>query len=178
MKFWLNGHVSIVVKCCRSQFREIVKRKSAENYNGTPYVVTLLSCSLWILYGLLDPDDGLLIVTVNAAGVTMQALYLTLLFFYASKEKRVKDNMFWTIKISIFWRQFVMLVKCCFQLTYFGFVVLDVVCFGVIVALTLVVFDKGSRRTFTGVLCATFTTMMYVATLAALVGWSTLCSFW
>ncbi|XP_024979036.1 bidirectional sugar transporter SWEET16-like [Cynara cardunculus var. scolymus] len=126
-----------------SQFREIVKRKSAENYNGTPYIVTLLSCSLWILYGLLDPDDGLLIVTVNAAGVTMQALYLALLFFYSSKEKRV---------------------------TYFGFVVLDVVCFGVVVAFTLVAFEKGSQRTFTGVLCATFTTMMYAAPLAALVG--------
>ncbi|KAI3715553.1 hypothetical protein L6452_22539 [Arctium lappa] len=124
-----------------SQFREIVKRKSAENYNGTPYVATLLSCSLWILYGLLDPDDGLLIVTVNAAGVTMQGLYLALLFFYSSKEKRV---------------------------TYFGFVVLDVVCFGVVVAFTLVAFEEGSRRTFTGVLCATFTTMMYAAPLAAL----------
>ena len=66
-----------------------MKGKSAENYNGTPYVATLLSCSLWILYGLLDPDDGVLIVTVNAAGVSMQALYLIILFIYSSKEKRV-----------------------------------------------------------------------------------------
>nr|XP_043625414.1 bidirectional sugar transporter SWEET16-like [Erigeron canadensis] len=126
-----------------AQFRQIVKKKSAENYNGTPYVATLLSCSLWILYGLLDPDDGLLIVTVNAAGVTMQALYLIILFVYSSKEKRVK---------------------------YFGFVILDIVFFGMVVAFTLVAFKEGSRRTFTGALCATFTTMMYAAPLAALVG--------
>ncbi|CAH1426332.1 unnamed protein product [Lactuca virosa] len=124
-----------------SQFRDIVKRKCADNYNGTPYIATFLSCSLWILYGLLDPDEGLLIVTVNAAGVAMQSLYLILLFIYSSKEKRVK---------------------------YFGFVVLDVVCFGVVVAFTLVAFEGGSRRTFTGILCATFTTMMYAAPLAAL----------
>ncbi|XP_076894874.1 bidirectional sugar transporter SWEET16-like [Bidens hawaiensis] len=79
-----------------AQFRQIVKRKSAENYNGTPYVATLLSCSLWILYGLLDPDDGLLIFTTNAAGATMQALYLVVLFIYSTKEKRVTDIIcFW-----------------------------------------------------------------------------------
>ncbi|GJS98471.1 bidirectional sugar transporter SWEET16-like protein [Tanacetum coccineum] len=123
------------------QFRHIVKGKSAENYNGTPYVTTLLSCSLWILYGLLDPDDGVLIVTVNAAGVTMQALYLIIFFIYSSKEKRVK---------------------------YFGFVILDIVFLGMVLAFTLVAFEEGSRRTFTGILCATFTTMMYAAPLAAL----------
>ncbi|KAL4588395.1 hypothetical protein LXL04_001279 [Taraxacum kok-saghyz] len=124
-----------------SQFREIVKGKNADNYNGTPYIATFLSCSLWILYGVLDPDDGLLIVTVNSAGVGMQTLYLALLFIYSSPEKRVK---------------------------YFGFVVLDVVCFGLVVAFTLVAFHGESRRTFTGVICATFTTMMYAAPLAAL----------
>ncbi|XP_076915133.1 bidirectional sugar transporter SWEET16-like [Bidens hawaiensis] len=125
-----------------AQFRQIVKRKSAENYNGTPYVATLLSCSLWILYGLLDPDDGLLIFTTNAAGAAMQALYLVILFIYSTKEKRVQ---------------------------YFGFVILDIVFFGIVLAFTLVAFGESSRRTFTGVLCATFTTMMYVAPLAALV---------
>nr|GEV49810.1 bidirectional sugar transporter SWEET16-like [Tanacetum cinerariifolium] len=89
---------------------------------------------------LLDPDDGILIVTVNAADVTMQALYLIILFIYSSKEKRVK---------------------------YFGFVILDIVFLGMVLAFTLVAFKEGSRRTFTGVLCATFTTMMYVAPLAA-----------
>ncbi|KAK1414801.1 hypothetical protein QVD17_30560 [Tagetes erecta] len=124
-----------------AQFRQIVKKKSAENYNGTPYVATLLSCSLWILYGLLDPKDGLLIVTVNAAGATMQAVYLVLLLIYSSKEKRVQ---------------------------YFGFVILDIVFFGMVLAFTLVAFQEGSRRTFTGVLCATFTLMMYASPLATL----------
>lgn len=164
------------MKCCRPQFRHIVKEKSAENYNGTPYVATLLSCSMWVLYGLLDPDDGLLIVTVNAAGVTMQALYLVIFFIYSSKEKRVTE----IIALLPFYNQdfhysdlskavFDMMMLN-FQVKYFGFVILDIVFFGMIVAFTLVAFDEGSRRTFTGVLCATFTTMMYVAPLAALVG--------
>ncbi|GKA32657.1 bidirectional sugar transporter SWEET16-like protein [Tanacetum coccineum] len=54
------------------------------------------------------------------------------------------------------------------RVKYFGFVILDIVFLGMVLAFTLVAFKEGSRRTFTGVLCATFTTMMYVAPLAAL----------
>ncbi|KVI01705.1 SWEET sugar transporter [Cynara cardunculus var. scolymus] len=93
----------------------------------------LLSCCLWILYGLFDPDESLIIITVNAAGLTLQALYITLFLIYPSNEERVK---------------------------YFGFVILDVVFFGVVVAVTLVVFQEASRRTFMGVLCATLTVMI------------------
>ncbi|GJU07671.1 hypothetical protein Tco_1124101 [Tanacetum coccineum] len=55
------------------------------------------------------------------------------------------------------------------QVKYFGFVILDIVFLGMVLAFALVAFKEGSRCTFTGVLCATFTTMMYVAPLAALV---------
>lgn len=75
--------------CFRGTFKDIVKKKSSENYKGVPYVTTLLSTSLWILYGSLDPDDGVLIVTVNAVGVISQFAYLILFLFYASKERKV-----------------------------------------------------------------------------------------
>ncbi|KAL8540903.1 hypothetical protein ACS0TY_002233 [Phlomoides rotata] len=121
-------------------FKEIVKKKSSENYKGVPYVTTLLSTSLWILYGSLDPDDGVLIVTVNAVGVTSQLTYLILFLFYASKERKVK---------------------------YFGFILLDLVFLGMVVAITFAAFHGDSRRVFIGVLCATFTIAMYAAPLTA-----------
>ncbi|KAH6762518.1 hypothetical protein C2S52_019951 [Perilla frutescens var. hirtella] len=121
-------------------FRQIVKKKSSENYKGVPYVTTLVSTSLWTLYGALDPDDGILIVTVNAVGVASQAAYLFLFLFYASKERKVK---------------------------YLGFVVVDLVFVGIVIAITLGVFHGNSRRTFIGVLCAAFTIAMYAAPLSA-----------
>ncbi|KAL0375780.1 UNVERIFIED_CONTAM: Bidirectional sugar transporter SWEET16 [Sesamum calycinum] len=124
----------------RGTFREIVKKKSSENYKGVPYVTTLLSTSLWTFYGALDPDDGVLIVTVNAVGVVSQAAYLVLFLFYASKERKVK---------------------------YFGLVVLDLLFLGVVIATTLAAFHGSARRTFIGVLCATFTIAMYAAPLSA-----------
>lgn len=78
----------------RGTFREIVKKKSSENYKGVPYVTTLLSTSLWTFYGSLDPDDGMLIMTVNAVGVASQAAYLILFLFYASKERKVRRVTF------------------------------------------------------------------------------------
>ncbi|KAK3029995.1 hypothetical protein RJ639_038094, partial [Escallonia herrerae] len=120
-------------------FVAIVKRKSAENYSGSPYITSLLSCSLWTFYGLLDPDDGVLIVTVNGIGVALQIIYIILLLIYYPKEKKVK---------------------------YFGLVMLDVVFLGTVMAVTLVAFHEGSRRTFVGVLCATFTVLMYAAPLS------------
>ncbi|KAK2965877.1 hypothetical protein RJ640_024719, partial [Escallonia rubra] len=132
--------------CCRlhcwhhrGTFVAIVKRKSAENYSGSPYITSLLSCSLWTFYGLLDPDDGVLIVTVNSIGVALQIIYIILLLIYYPKEKKVK---------------------------YFGLVMLDVVFLGTVMAATLVAFHEGSRRTFVGVLCATFTVLMYASPLS------------
>lgn len=55
---------------------------------------------------------------------------------------------------------------------HFGFVVLDLLCIGIVIAVTLVAFHGSSRRTFIGVLCATFTIAMYAAPLSAVVSQS------
>lgn len=73
----------------RRTFRRVVKKKSTENYKGIPYITTLLSTSLWTFYGLLKPN-GLLIVTVNAAGAVLQLVYVTLFLIYAPKDIKVK----------------------------------------------------------------------------------------
>ncbi|KAK1388467.1 Bidirectional sugar transporter SWEET [Heracleum sosnowskyi] len=120
------------------QFTEIVKKKSAEHYDGSPYVTSLLSCCLWTFYGILDPDDGVLVVTVNAIGIFSQVIYLALLLLYYPKDNKVK---------------------------YTAFILIDILFFGVVIAVTMAAFHEESRRTFVGILCASFTIIMYASPL-------------
>ncbi|XP_074355867.1 bidirectional sugar transporter SWEET16-like [Apium graveolens] len=122
----------------RGQFTEIVKKKSAEHYDGSPYVTSLLSCCLWTFYGILDPDDGVLVVTVNAIGILSQVICLALLILYYPKDKKVK---------------------------YTGFILIDILFLGVVIAVTMAAFHEESRRTFVGILCASFSVIMYASPL-------------
>lgn len=58
------------------------------NYEGIPYVTTLLSTALWTYYGLLK-SGGLLIVTVNGTGSVMQATYVIFFLIFAPMKTRV-----------------------------------------------------------------------------------------
>lgn len=64
-------------------------KKSAQNYKGVPYIMTLVSTSMWTFYGILDPDDGVLVITVNVVGMALQVAYIILFLWYSSKEGRV-----------------------------------------------------------------------------------------
>ncbi|XP_028065293.1 bidirectional sugar transporter SWEET16-like [Camellia sinensis] len=72
-------------------FKGVVKKKSTENYNGLPYITTLLSTSLWTFYGILKPG-GLLILTVNGAGAVLQFIYVTLFLVYAPRDIKVNPK--------------------------------------------------------------------------------------
>lgn len=53
---------------------------------------------------------------------------------------------------------------------YVGFVILDIIFLGTVIVVTLIAFHgHTTRRTFVGVLCATFTTVMYAAPLSVVV---------
>ncbi|CAI0404967.1 unnamed protein product [Linum tenue] len=122
-------------------FARIVKMKSTEDYKGVPYIITLLSASLWTFYGLLKPD-GLLIVTVNSAGAIFQTIYVILFITYAPKQKKVQLA----------------------QLTTFTKFL------GGVVAITLLALHKNSHEkiTFVGTLCMALTIGMYAAPLSAM----------
>ncbi|XP_020086929.1 bidirectional sugar transporter SWEET16-like [Ananas comosus] len=122
-------------------FRRIVKKKSIENFKGLPYVITLLSTSLWTFYGLLKPG-GLLIVTVNGAGAALEAIYVTIFLIYAPNDMRMR------------------MVKLVGLLNV-GFL-------GVVVLVTLLALHGGVRIVVVGVLCAGLTIGMYAAPLAAM----------
>lgn len=80
--------LTVNMDCCSKTFAQVVKKKSTENYEGFPYITTLLSTSLWTFYGILKPG-GLLVMTVNGAGAALQLSYVILFLIYAPKDKKV-----------------------------------------------------------------------------------------
>ncbi|KAK6121143.1 hypothetical protein DH2020_045131 [Rehmannia glutinosa] len=122
-------------------FKQVVKKKSTENYKGLPYITTLLSTSLWTFYGLLKPG-GLLVVTVNGAGAALHVAYVILFLIYAPKSIKVK-----TMKLVA---------------------ALDVGFLGAVIIVTLLALKGGMRITLVGLLCAGLTIGMYAAPLSAM----------
>ena len=65
-----------------------MKNRSTEEFEPAPYVVTVLSSSLWVYYGLTKPGEYL-VATVNAVGVALEATYVLLFLVYAHPALRV-----------------------------------------------------------------------------------------
>ncbi|XP_059651038.1 bidirectional sugar transporter SWEET16-like [Cornus florida] len=122
-------------------FKTVVKKKSTLNYKGLPYISTLLSTTLWCFYGVLNPD-GLLVLTINGAGATLQLIYVILFLIYAPKEIKVKHMKLVAI--------------------------LNVGFFGTVIAVAYIAIDESFRLTFAGILCAGFTIGMYASPLSVM----------
>ncbi|KAL8553929.1 hypothetical protein ACS0TY_002258 [Phlomoides rotata] len=123
-------------------FKQVVKKKSTENYNGLPYIITLLSTSLWSFYGLLKPG-GLLVVTVNVAGAALHVLYVTLFLIYAPQNIKVKS----------------MKLVGLLNVAFLG---------GVVLVTLLAIRGDSMRITLVGLLCAGLTVGMYAAPLSSM----------
>ncbi|KAG9455673.1 hypothetical protein H6P81_000181 [Aristolochia fimbriata] len=72
-------------------FYQIWKKKDTEKFKADPYLAALLNCALWIFYGLpfIHPNN-LLVVTSNAAGFALEAIFLIIYLCYANKKQRLK----------------------------------------------------------------------------------------
>ncbi|XP_011092096.1 bidirectional sugar transporter SWEET16 [Sesamum indicum] len=122
-------------------FKQVVKKKSTENYKGIPYITTLLSTSLWTFYGLLKPG-GLLVVTVNTVGAALHVVYVLIFLVYAPKNIKVRS---------------VKLVAA-----------LNVGFLGAVITVTLLALRGATHITLVGLLCAGLTIGMYAAPLSAM----------
>ncbi|KAF8659744.1 hypothetical protein HU200_058205 [Digitaria exilis] len=120
-------------------FYRIYKSKSTEGFQSVPYVVALFSAMLWIFYALIKSNEALLI-TINAAGVVIESIYVVMYFVYADKKTK-----WFTAKIML------------------G---LNVGFFGLILLVTLLFF-KGDKRVVTlGWICVGFSVSVFVAPLS------------
>ncbi|KAL3623723.1 hypothetical protein CASFOL_032539 [Castilleja foliolosa] len=70
----------------RLTFIKIRVRKSVGAFDLLSYVVTFTSAELWLYYGILDHDVAIFIV--NAFGVVLEALYITMYMYYATSDIR------------------------------------------------------------------------------------------
>jgi len=120
-------------------FYRIYKSKSTEGFQSVPYVVALFSAMLWIFYALIKSNEFLLI-TINAAGIVIESIYIVMYFVYADKKAK-----WFTAKIML------------------G---LNVGFFGAILLVTLLLF-KGDKRIVTlGWICVAFSVSVFVAPLS------------
>ncbi|KAL3812900.1 hypothetical protein ACJIZ3_014168 [Penstemon smallii] len=74
---------------CRPTFWCIVKKKSVQDFSSIPYVILLLNASFWTYYGVITPN-GLLLITINGFGATVQAIYVIIFLIYAPRKLKVK----------------------------------------------------------------------------------------
>ncbi|GBM05661.1 Sugar transporter SWEET1 [Araneus ventricosus] len=76
--------------------RKIYSKKSTCDISALPFLCGLMSCSLWLRYGLLINDSAL--IMVNVTGATLQVLYL---IWYA-KFTLHKGTFYKQLSIAIF----------------------------------------------------------------------------
>ncbi|GLJ10812.1 hypothetical protein SUGI_0135620 [Cryptomeria japonica] len=122
-------------------FWRIIKKKSTEDFKSLPYVCTLLSSSLWVYYGLMKPN-GLLICTVNGAGVLLEAIYVSLFILYAPKRTRIR-----TIVLVL---------------------LVDIAFFTAVFLVTFLALNIKTRINVIGILCICLTLCMYGSPLTAM----------
>ncbi|GAB2229854.1 hypothetical protein Droror1_Dr00014110 [Drosera rotundifolia] len=115
-------------------FRRITRTGSTEQFSGLPYIYALLSCLTSSWYGSpLISADNVMVMTVNSVGAVFQLVYIILFIAYAEKAKKVR---------------------------MLGLLAMVLCLVGIIVFLSLRVFDSETRRIFVGFLsCASMISM-------------------
>ncbi|KAL0817591.1 hypothetical protein Bca101_074035 [Brassica carinata] len=76
------------------KFIQIHKNKSVDvDFQQHRHVVTVMKCSLWVLYGLpLVQKDSILVTTSNGVGLVIEAIYLVVFFIYCDKDLRMEET--------------------------------------------------------------------------------------
>ncbi|XP_035833844.1 bidirectional sugar transporter SWEET14 isoform X2 [Helianthus annuus] len=117
-------------------FYKVYKKKSTEGFQSVPYVVGLFSAMLWIYYALLK-TNVMLLITINSVGCFIETLYICFFLFYAPKKME-------SLKLIV---------------------LLIVIGFGLIVALTQFLASGVTRGVIVGWICLVFSLCVFVAPL-------------
>lgn len=120
-------------------FYKIYKKKSSDGYQSIPYVVALSSASLLLYYGFLK-TNATMIISINAIGIIIELVYLILYLIYASAKAKM-----YTVRLLL---------------------LLNVVCFGVMMALTIFLLKGPRRVNAVGWICAAFNVAVFAAPLS------------
>ncbi|XP_020680861.1 bidirectional sugar transporter SWEET14-like, partial [Dendrobium catenatum] len=120
-------------------FYRIYKRKSTEGFRSVRYVIAHFNCMLWVYYAYIKTDE-ILHITNNAFGLLVESVYIVIYLIYAPlRAKKL------TAAIVIF---------------------LNVTVFGVIVAITLLLFHGQKILNILGWICVGFSVIFFAAPLS------------
>ncbi|KAF7037298.1 hypothetical protein CFC21_047706 [Triticum aestivum] len=124
-------------------FKRILKAKSTEQFDGLPYLLSLLNCFICLWYGLPWVSDGrLLVATVNGTGAAFQLAYISLFFIYADSRKT--------------------------RLRMVGLLVLLVCAFALVAHASIAFFDQPTRQQFVGAVSMASLICMFASPLAVM----------
>ncbi|CAD6230168.1 unnamed protein product [Miscanthus lutarioriparius] len=126
-------------------FKRVLKAKSTEQFDGLPYLLSLLNCCICLWYGLPWVSDGggrALVATVNGTGALFQLAYISLFIFYA-------DSRTTRLKIT-------------------GLLFLVVFAFALIAHASIALFDQPVRQLFVGSVSMASLVSMFASPLAVM----------
>ncbi|KAL6615858.1 hypothetical protein ACP70R_038128 [Stipagrostis hirtigluma subsp. patula] len=124
-------------------FKRVLKAKSTEQFDGLPYLLSLLNCCICLWYGLPWVSHGrLLVATVNGTGAVFQLAYIALFIFYADSRRT-------RLKIT-------------------GLLVLVACVFALITHASLAFFEQEDRQLFVGVVSMVSLISMFASPLAVM----------
>ncbi|KAI5683467.1 hypothetical protein M9H77_04695 [Catharanthus roseus] len=84
-------------------FVTIWKAKSVQAFKPDPYLATILNCAMWTVYGLpFVKPDSILVLTINAIGLLIEAIYISIFLIYSDGAKR-KKIVYFLLGEFIFW---------------------------------------------------------------------------
>ncbi|KAM0900913.1 hypothetical protein ACQ4PT_020306 [Festuca glaucescens] len=123
-------------------FRRIVRNGSTEQFSAMPYIYSLLNCLICVWYALPVVSYGVaLVATVNTIGAAFQLAYTAVFIAYADAKKRLKVSM----------------------------LLLGVFCaFGLIVYVSMAMFDHKPRQIFVGYLSVASLICMFASPLSSI----------
>lgn len=115
-------------------FKRIVRHGSTQQFSGLPYIYALLNCLLSAWYGApIVSSNNLMVLTVNSVGAIFQSIYIIFFIAYAQRVKKMK---------------------------MLGLLTGVLFLFGLVVTMSLILFQSETRRMFIGFLsCAALVSM-------------------
>ncbi|XP_013146431.1 PREDICTED: sugar transporter SWEET1-like isoform X2 [Papilio polytes] len=75
--------------------KQYVANKTTAEASSFPFIAGVLSCGIWLLYGLTKRNDK--IVTVNTIGLVLMISYSVIFYFYTFKKSAVLRQCTFTI---------------------------------------------------------------------------------
>jgi solute carrier family 50 protein (sugar transporter) len=165
----------------RPTFKRVLKAKSTEQFDGLPYLLSLLNCCICLWYGLPWVSGGggrALVATVNGTGALFQLAYISLFIFYAdSRTTRVCNSI--ALLAVLDFNQLSLAVSDTSktgpcspfppQLKITGLLVLVVFAFALIAHASIALFDQPVRQLFVGSVSMASLVSMFASPLAVMV---------